>query len=376
MILLYALKTALKVKRGEPLTSGSVNVNVARFEFSPDWEGLERIAVFRAGGESRSVVLGADGQCVIPWETLASHGRQLTAGVYGTRGGEVVLPTVWASLGTVLEGAAPGKEAQPPTPDLWRQELASKGDKLDYDGLNLSLMSGDTPLSTVQIAGGGEGGAVVVPGPPGPEGPPGPQGEPGKDGEPGPQGERGPQGEQGPPGPPGPVGPDGNPIGTVISYIGITPPKDYLVCDGREYDISQYSQLAKFFESQFGSSNHFGGDGVSTFAVPDLRNLFLRGFHGEAEEALSGEIGVRQNATEHVAFDIWEPDNTIYISRAGTQYATAVSNPDVVVRHRAYGYAVFRPSTVSGDNSESISMYTSRPVNAAVLYCIKAVLYK
>ena len=180
MILLYALKTALKVKRGEPLTSGSVNVNVARFEFSPDWEGLERVAVFRAGVESRSVVLGADGQCVIPWETLASHGRQLTAGVYGTRGGEVVLPTVWASLGTVLEGADPGKEAQPPTPDVYQQLMAAAQEAVE------------TAKSVREDA---DAGAFI--GPPGPEGPPGPQGEQGRQGEIGPEGPPGPEGPQG-----------------------------------------------------------------------------------------------------------------------------------------------------------------------------------
>lgn len=54
----------------------------------------------------------------------------------------------------------------PPTPELWEQALAGKGDKLAYDGLNLSLLSGEKELSTVQIAGGG-GDVVPVPGPPG-----------------------------------------------------------------------------------------------------------------------------------------------------------------------------------------------------------------
>lgn len=79
---------------------------------------------------------------------------------------------------------------------------------------------------------------------------------------------RGLQGEQGPR---GPAGPDGNPIGTVISYMGLTAPQDYLVCDGVEYNITDYSELAKFFETQFGAKNHFGGDGTITFAVPDLQ---------------------------------------------------------------------------------------------------------
>ena len=72
-------------------------------------------------------------------------------------------------------------------------------------------------------------------------------------------------------GPMGPQGPDGNPIGSIISYLGNEPPKGYSVCDGKEYQIADHSQLAAFFEKEFGSKNHFGGDGTSTFAVPDFR---------------------------------------------------------------------------------------------------------
>lgn len=71
-------------------------------------------------------------------------------------------------------------------------------------------------------------------------------------------------------GPRGPAGPDGNPIGAVISYMGQSAPKDYLACDGAVYNISEYSELAAFFQNQFGAANHFGGDGTATFAVPDL----------------------------------------------------------------------------------------------------------
>lgn len=68
----------------------------------------------------------------------------------------------------------------------------------------------------------------------------------------------------------GPAGPDGSPIGTIIRYLGTSAPTDYLVCDGSEYDISQYSELAEFFTQQFGASNYFGGDGTTTFSVPSI----------------------------------------------------------------------------------------------------------
>ena len=143
MFELYAEKNQLCVQQREAVTSGSVNVYEVRFSFSEDWAGLAKTAVFRAGDVRVSAALGAGGACAVPWEVLALPGVRLEAGVYGTRGGEVVLPTVWESLGTILEGVSvPEEGSYPPTPELWQQELARKGDTLEYDGLNLTLMSG------------------------------------------------------------------------------------------------------------------------------------------------------------------------------------------------------------------------------------------
>ncbi len=162
MFVLYANKTQLSVRKREPVTSGSVNIYPARFEFSGDWDGLTRTAVFRSSADTYSVLLDLSGECIIPWEVLTSHGRQLTAGVYGTRDNEIVLPTVWADLGTILEGTAPGKETRPPTPELWQEALDNKGDNLAYtDTGELGLYSGDKLLSSVPIEGGsGEGGTT------------------------------------------------------------------------------------------------------------------------------------------------------------------------------------------------------------------------
>lgn len=154
----YADKNQLTVKKKEPITSGSVNVYRARFEFSDDWDGLERTAIFQAGCRSRPVILDENGECDIPWEPLEEPGYQLVAGVIGKRGDEVVLPTVWARLGIILEGTSSGEEDRMPTPELWAQELAKKGDALGYteDG-KLALYSGDRVLSSVPVEGGGTG---------------------------------------------------------------------------------------------------------------------------------------------------------------------------------------------------------------------------
>lgn len=164
MILLYADKNQLTVREGEPLTSGAVNAFQARFEFSPDWEGLTRKAVFQAGGKRVCAPLDENGVCTIPWEVLEKPLIPLKAGVYGTRD-DTVLPSAWAKLGTIRQGAVPGGETRPPTPALWQQTLAGKGDRLDYtqEG-KLGLYAGNKLLSAVTVVGGtgGTGGGYGV----------------------------------------------------------------------------------------------------------------------------------------------------------------------------------------------------------------------
>ena len=171
-------------------------------------------------------------------------------------------------------------------------------------------------------------------------------------------------------GPRGPAGPDGNPIGTIISYMGLTAPKDYLICDGTVFEIADYPKLADFFEEQFGSKDHFGGDGETTFAVPDMRNLFLRGYHGEAEEQLSGDVGMKQEATEHVFFNF---DNENKISTRGSLISRIPGNIDARVGTETFDSMSSDPLISTQSGTKKTSYYTARPVNMAVLYCIKAV---
>ena len=136
MFLLNAEKNSLKVLKWETLTSGSVNVCQVRFDFSPAWDGLEKTAVFKSDGLTYSVLLDGAGQCTIPWETLARYhpGLKLKAGVYGTKDGTVVLPTVWADLGAIQEGVLPGEASRPHTPGPYEQvlqELAGIREKLE-----------------------------------------------------------------------------------------------------------------------------------------------------------------------------------------------------------------------------------------------------
>ena len=166
----------------------------------------------------------------------------------------------------------------------------------------------------------------------------------------------------------GPSGPDGNPLGTVISFMGLTAPDGYLACDGAVYNIADYTELAFFFKAQFGAENYFGGDGTTTFAVPDLRNLFLRGYRGEAEEQFSGEIGQRQEATKHANF-VPHTNGVIYAPKTALSSAAETANVEALGETVSLGGY----SPQSHSTTEWIAAwYAARPVNMAVLYCIKA----
>lgn len=164
----------------------------------------------------------------------------------------------------------------------------------------------------------------------------------------------------------GSSGSDQIPVGTVISFMGTKAPEDYLVCDGAQYAISDYPALASAFREQFGISSYFGGDGENTFAVPDLRNLFLRGYHGDGE-ALSGDIGKVQAGTNIP----WT--ETTSTSANFPKYGSKQEPVHFDKRTSARSNGVWYTTEADDAYKIAYSDFTARPVNMAVLYCVKAV---
>src|SRR5690606_10214297 len=118
----------------------------------------------------------------------------------------------------------------------------------------------------------GDRGLQGEPGPrgePGPQGPEGPQGPVGPAGPQGPEGPAGPQGPAGPVGPPGPKGDPGDGVCT-LGDVWLTAstnllPAGTIVANGTVLNISSNQALY----APLGPA--YGGDGTTTFAVPDLR---------------------------------------------------------------------------------------------------------
>ena len=176
------------------------------------------------------------------------------------------------------------------------------------------------------------------------------------------------------------------PIGTINSYMGTVAPIGWLVCDGTVYNIADYPDLATHIASQFGSTNFFGGDGTTTFGVPDLRGEFLRGSgtNSHTNQGSGANVGVHQDGTEHLNVygrNSSSPDNWIGVAtndsstKAGVN-AVASNRDSKVIDTNTLMFSVQTSRQVVSQQSELevYSPYTSRPTNTSVLFIIKATL--
>ena len=202
MIICQVTGAAITVAQNELLTTGMVQAVPVRFCFSPQWAALDRTAVFTAGTVSVSCLLGEDNQCFIPWECLTRAGEYLRVGVYGTRGEEMVLPTVSCLLGPICTGTQPEENTPTEATPTLVQSLLTKAEAAVSvaDALRTDADAGLFNGRDGKDGTNGKDGKDGQNGAPGEAGPQGPKGDPGETGPQGPKGETGETGPQGPKG--------------------------------------------------------------------------------------------------------------------------------------------------------------------------------
>lgn len=136
------------------------------------------------------------------------------------------------------------------------------------------------------------------------------------------------------------------PSGTVITFAGSTAPSGYLECDGTAISRSTYAALYAVVGTTYGS-----GDGSTTFNLPDLRGYFVRGWdHGRGVDS-GRTFGSNQEATGHTTGGRADQPLQDYENAYSTTSNT--NGPD------SYQYG------------QSYTFGRSRPVNVAMMYCIK-----
>ena len=211
MIICQVTGAAITVAQNELLTTGMVQAVPVRFCFSPQWAALDRTAVFTAGTVSVSCLLGEDNQCFIPWECLTRAGEYLRVGVYGTRGEEMVLPTVSCLLGPICTGTQPEENTPTEATPTLVQSLLTKAEAAVSvaDALRTDADAGLFNGRDGKDGTNGKDGKDGQNGAPGETGPQGPKGDTGETGPQGPKGDTGGTGPQGPKGDTGETGPQG-----------------------------------------------------------------------------------------------------------------------------------------------------------------------
>ena len=121
------------------------------------------------------------------------------------------------------------------------------------------------------------------------------------------------------------------PVGTVHAFAGVYAPTGWLLCNGQAVSRSQYSRLFSVISTRYG-----GGDGYSTFNVPDMRDRFIEGANsynvgtplsagvpnitgdfgsdalfvgGHAGGEPTGVFSRTQTGGSHLAVSVWAPAN-------------------------------------------------------------------
>ena len=108
MIEIIVDKAHAQTKKLEILTSGMSKAVYVNLEFSKEWEGLKRTAVFTNGIKTRDVQMEPEhGLCAVPSEVLEVPGTGVMCGIYGYNENGVIIPTIYVWLGNTLPGADP-----------------------------------------------------------------------------------------------------------------------------------------------------------------------------------------------------------------------------------------------------------------------------
>lgn len=161
MIKIQINKICAKLVECEPLTSGMIGKTL-EVEFSADWAGLSKTAVFSNGNKTINVLESEwNGNAInIPWEVLETPNRAVSFGIYGyTKNGDdiiLAIPTLYTSLGRVYLGVDPdGDESTEPSLPVWAQ-IQTEVDDLDDRVTYLEEHGGGSGLPEVTEADNGK----------------------------------------------------------------------------------------------------------------------------------------------------------------------------------------------------------------------------
>lgn len=112
----------LRLKKGSVAISGNANTYVCNFEFSEDYLGLTKFAVFSSGEEFYTVEI-KDCTCALPTEAISGEGI-MQVGVFATNALAEDFKRISTNyIGLNIQTGAYSIYSQPKTPDIWESYL-------------------------------------------------------------------------------------------------------------------------------------------------------------------------------------------------------------------------------------------------------------
>lgn len=175
-------------------------------------------------------------------------------------------------------------------------------------------------------------------------------------------------------------GSGGPPTGSIIAYGGTTAPSGYYICDGTLKNRTTDAALFAVIGTSFGS-----GDGSTTFALPDLRGMFLRGRDNgrgidpdAASRTASGTGGAtgdnvgsyQDDALQNFTGQINFAADRRNLSTASGAFATTGSGSNLIAT--GSGTAGVSGVSFSAAASGARTSTETRPDNVYITYIIKA----
>ena len=159
------------------------------------------------------------------------------------------------------------------------------------------------------------------------------------------------------------------PAGAIMAFAGTTAPSGWLKCEGQAISRTTYATLFAVIGTTWGA-----GDTTTTFNVPDLRGMFVRGTGTNATGSSSGAVGpsvgtyAADTYLNHTHTDSGHTHTVPFYNRGDIWTSTGTSG-------NIAGYATGSPTTSSTGTANIQTSTTggteTKPKNYGVLYIIK-----
>lgn len=286
-------KNKVTVVEDSIIHTGEYKVNEINFEFSDEYNGLTKKAVFSSTAGSYEMAI-IDNTCSIPEEVLLSN-EEIVFGVYGY---EIIDDTtikryspspvvLVVEQGSYIKDVKNAGEITPTQFEQYETALNKGLEKLEASvkEFNDKILDGSFKGPKGDKGDTGETGPQGPVGPAGPQGPKGeqgdqgiqgvqgPQGEQGLKGDQGPQGEQGIQGEKGDKGDVGETGPQGEqgPIGPegAKGNDGVSPKITVKEQTDTEYVLNIKTADSDFDTPNLQGQNASGGSSIEIQVLPN-----------------------------------------------------------------------------------------------------------